>query len=148
MADKKITSNTTDFTIPGKADDPKTKNIVIKLPQRGKYDVYQKDFPANLPQKYTDSDNSTKSYTWINNFGLKARKNDPNNPGGTLDTSSNDLYSRGVDEYIIELDDVDGKEPVYFDGTSVNQFKPGKVNVGNNRIQVTLTLGDPPIGWG
>lgn len=137
MADKKINSDTTDFTVPANQANPKTKDIVIKLPQRGKYDVYQKDFPVTLPQ----------GYTWINNFGLKARKNDPQNPNGTLDSSSSDPYNLSVDAYIIEMDDLDGKQPVYFDGTSVQQFPSGKTNVGNNRIQVRLNLGDPPIGW-
>jgi hypothetical protein len=137
MADKKIVSETADFTITKKSTDAKTKDIIIKLPKVGKYDIYQKEFPANLPN----------GYTWINNFGLKERKKDPKDPNKSLDTTISDPYSVVVDTYIIELDDVSGKEPVYFDGSTVRDFPTKKTNIGNNRIQVTLALGDPPIGW-
>ena len=137
MADKKIVSGATDFTIPKKSKDANSKDIVVKLQKADKYDIYQKEFPANLPD----------GYTWINNFGLKERKKDPKNPNKSIDTTISDPYSVDVEAYIIELDDISGKEPVYFDGTAVRNFPSKKTITGNNRIQVSLTLGDPPIGW-
>ncbi|HEY3310044.1 MAG TPA: hypothetical protein VGK00_00255 [Anaerolineales bacterium] len=138
MTDHKISSDTNDFTIPADPARSTSREIVIKMPQRGKYDVYQKDFPATLPV----------GYTWLNNFGLKLRPKNPNQPDQTNDTSDSDKYEKTVDFYIIELDDLDGKEPVYFDGSTVRNFPSPKVKVaGKTRIQVQLNLGDPPVGW-
>lgn len=137
MADKRISSSKADFTIPKFTNKNETKDIVIKLPDTNKYDVYQKDFPVNLPQ----------GYIWINSFGIKHRRVDENDSSKTHDSSSDDPYPDTVDAYQIELDDVEGKEPVYFDGKQVRSFPSGKVSLGNNKIHVNLALGDPPVGW-
>ncbi|MCX6080132.1 MAG: hypothetical protein NTW32_11415 [Chloroflexi bacterium] len=137
MADKKISSEKVGFTIPPHTSNSHSKHIIIKLAQTDRYDVYQKELPADLPT----------GYTWINNFGLKARHPDPNVHGKSLDTSMDDPYLDLVDEYTIEMDDIEGQEPVYFDGVSVKNFQSGKIHTGNKRIHVTLALGDPPVGW-
>ena len=49
--------------------------------------------------------------------------------------------------YTIELEDVAGKEPIYFDGKAVKSFSSKKMTAGNNLVHVTLGLGDPPVGW-
>jgi hypothetical protein len=138
MADRKIVSGTADFTIPKHTTDSETRDVIVKLSKADKYDVYQKDFPANLPKT---------GYAWINNFGLKERKQDTKNPNILIETADTDPYADVVEAYTIEMDDIAGKEPVYFDGKAVQKFPSKKISVGNNRIHVTLTLGDPPLGW-
>jgi|GEM_PF-5560617 len=136
MSQRKINSNSADFIIPKHANNEKGKEIKIKLASTGKYDLYQKDFPANLPA----------DYDWINSFGLKQRPKDSKKPKKTLDSSDSDPYLDVVEAYIIELDDVDGKEPVYFDGANVQNFPAKKTRVGS-KVQISLALGDPPVGW-
>lgn len=138
MADRKVSSDTSDYKIPVHSGKSTSKEIVIKLKGKGKYDVYQKDFPTDLPG----------GVTWINNFGLKERPKNPNKPDETRDTQDSDPYTVTVDAYIIELDAVAGSRPVYYDGSSVRYFDtPQSVPGSNNRIQVTLSLGDPPTGF-
>jgi hypothetical protein len=137
MTDMKINSTSTGYPIPTVPGNNSTREVLIKLAVTNKYDVYQKDLPANLPA----------NYDWINNFGIKERPKDPRNSAKTIPTTDADPYSTNVDAYTIELDDVAGKEPVYFDGSGAHNFPTKKTSVGNNRIHVTLALGDPPIGW-
>ena len=137
MTDRRISSASTDFTIPTIPGNVTSKEVVIKLANASKYDVYQKDFPTNLPA----------GYDWINNFGLKLRHADPNSLGKTTATSASDPYAGKVDTYTIELNDVAGKEPVYFDGANVQSFPTRKTSIAGGRAHVTLALGDPPIGW-
>jgi hypothetical protein len=137
MGDIKIKAKYGKFVIPKKTANSNMREIVIKPAHPDKYDVYQKDLPADLPG----------NYTWINNFGVKARKIDLLSPLVTADSTLEDPFPTFVETYIIEFDDIDGKEPVYFNGLEVKHFPAGKKKVGNNRIQVSLDLGDPPVGW-
>jgi hypothetical protein len=137
MSHQKINSTSTDFIIPRHSGHENSREVKIKLASVGKFDVYQKDLPANLPA----------GYDWINSFGLKHRPKDHKNPDRSLDSSDADPYPIDVEPYLIELDDVDGKEPVFFDGAKVQNFPGKKTSIGNGRVHVTLALGDPPIGW-
>lgn len=137
MADKKIVPDKNGFKIPKLDKKSETKDITIKHFQTDKYDVYQKDFPNNLPD----------GYIWLNNFGVKLRKVDHHDPTKSLDTSIDDPYEDVVDLYTIELDDIAGKEPIYFDGKAVKSFSSKKITAGNNLVHVTLGFGDPPVGW-
>ena len=69
---------------------------------------------------------------WINNFWLKNDK---------------DQDLNGV-PYRVQLKSRSGKTLVYHDGVSVKAYNGAVTQLGDGRIEIELSIGDPAAGWG
>ncbi len=120
---------------PGKPD----RGLKIKLGKgkSAKYDVWQKDIPADAPTTVTIAGDSAPSpVTWFNNYGMKLRKNN-------VETTPDDPYENTLDhEYTVEVSVEPGKRFLVHTGGS--SAKPMKI-VGD-KATVKLNLGDPLVG--
>ena len=126
------------FDIPGVPDKP-DKSLKVRLGKgkSAKYDVWQKDLPADIPTTVTvEGDSAPSQVEWFNNYGIKSRKND-------ADTADDDLFENIVDHnYTVELVAEPGKRYVIHSGGST--AKAMKVSKGKATIKINL--GDPPVG--
>lgn len=96
------------------------------------YNVEAKDFPGNLPERWTDpSDGQSKEIDWFGNFGIKKR-------------GESGFVNKLPKKYSVELPYFN-KQYVYYDGQAVKKLQNVR-SAGQNKVQVDLDLGDPPIG--
>jgi hypothetical protein len=133
MAQRKLDADVNlpgEFSVPPQRGD---KGFKVRANQ-DKYDVWQKDISANVPESWVDpEDGQTKTITWMANFGLKLK-------GKTARAR----FEKQVDEYTLEFDEVEGAKYVYFDGQSVQPFPNARHE--NGKVIVTLNVGDPDTG--
>jgi len=95
------------------------------------YDVFEKDFPDNLPEIWEDKEGGEeKKINWFGNFGLKKS-----------DGKFENKLPKGK-KYQVELPSGFHKF-VYFDGSQVRELT-GRIR--NSNFLADLDLGDPPVG--
>ena len=134
------------------ADEGET-SIEIEFPttlpngkQPGNYRVVKKDIPdaaKNLSYR-------GKKIKWINNFGIRLKGNFGVKGGG----SKQDPFFDEVEgeEFNYQVIVPSSSKPagyetlVYFDGTNVQPADP--TTDDNNNYIFSLSIGDPPTGWG
>jgi hypothetical protein len=135
---KKKDDSTDEFEIP-KAPKKPDRFLKIKLGKgkSAKYDVWQKEIPADAPSSVTIEGDSTPSpVTWFNNYGLKLRKDHAN-------TTKDDPYEETVDhKYTVEVSAEAEKRFVIHTGGS--NAKP--MTVSGGKATLKLNAGDPLVG--
>jgi hypothetical protein len=105
------------------------------------YDAYEKDFPDNLPQFFTNGE----PITWFSNFGVKKKVNNEN--------------EKAVPRYRVIMNNLpSGKRLCIYDDTLPEGEKLQEVTpengdgaikykeTGNDKIMFHLYIGDPPSG--
>jgi hypothetical protein len=126
------------FDIPVAPNRP-AKSLKVRLGKgkSAKYDVWQKEMPANLPAMVTvEGDSAPSQVTWFNNYGIKHRKNN-------ADTTDADPFEDVVDhDYTLELDAEPGKRYVIYTGGSTAKA----MTVVKGKATIRINLGDPPTG--
>lgn len=136
MANRKIARDSEDpkkYRIP--VDREKLKDfpdqdemmIILKEEDTRELDVFQKDIPVELK----NSRFRNKKVKWMNNFGLKKK--------------GAHLFEQTVSEYTIELKKISNATYIYHNGAEIIELLVHDVN--GDRVQASLTLGDPPVGW-
>ncbi len=96
------------------------------------YEVWQKDVPTETKTSWVDPDDGqTKTITWMFNFGLKNKKKQQYDAEKTVQFF-----------YVVELDVVEGKKAVYWDGNTVRAFAKQ-----DNKFVANINLSDPPTGY-
>src|SRR5512140_2241811 len=103
--------------------------VVVLNDAHSGYEVYQKDIPNEVVGKTHQG----KSIRWLNNFGLKQK--------------GRGEYAAEVPEYLLLLEQIEGAQFVYFDGTQVLPLATTPHSGSSNQLRAALRLGDPPIGW-
>ena len=121
----------TEITIPAHDAAPVNRPVTIILTTEGarRYTVWQKDIPDEIQgATYQGS-----PVIWVNNFGLKR-------------VGSDDYEATVSEPYTVILDEVPAEATaVYHDGRNVRPL--GTTPAGGGRVEATLDLGDPPVGW-
>ena len=90
------------------------------------YEAYDKDLPKDLPKETSKKE----PITWFNNFGVRRK---------------NGSQEKTVPQYKVFLQNLPAGKQLcaYYNGT-VNNVQVQEA--GNNKIQFTLDVGDPPTG--
>ena len=131
-------NNTDEFNIPAAPNKP-DRALKIKLGKgkSAKYDVWQKEIPADAPSEVTiEGDSAPSPVTWFNNYGIKLRKNN-------ADTTDDDPYENTVDhKYTVEITVETGK--VFVVHTGGSSAKP--MTIAGGKATLKLNLGDPMVG--
>ncbi len=98
--------------------------------------VYQ-NFPKDLPKTWEDPDdnNRKKNLTWISNFEVKRKDNNP-------------IKKEHKDKpYTVELPKGEGKV-VYFHRGKVKKLDHRRASDTHVHVDIPLDGGDPTVGWG
>ncbi len=105
------------------------QEVTLVLPDNvdlSKHVVVKKDIESATPRKTANG----LGLTWINNFGIKIGKD----------------WTTFTYTVIMPAPPV-GYSIYYYDG-DVNLIKPPYTSAGSGKVQITLSNGDPAIGWG
>lgn len=120
---------------------PDGEKIIVKVSEN----LHQRYAVKKKPNKSPIHEHKGKPIKWVTCFGFAL------NPGVEQGEQSLDVdgYIAGEleESYTIHLTK-EGDELVHYDGNQISElpYSPANARMGD-KVQATLKLGDPPIGW-